>query len=62
MLTTDERRVVVTAVQRRHDVSERCACRCLGFDRTALRCDPQRPAWDAPLRARLRELAAAYPR
>jgi putative transposase len=53
---------VVTAVQGRYDVSERYACRSLGFERTALRYAPQRPVWDAPLRARLRELAAAYPR
>jgi putative transposase len=34
----------------------------LGFERTALRYAPVRPGWDAPLRARLRELAAEYPR
>jgi putative transposase len=61
-LTTGERRAVVTAVQRRYDVSERYACRSLGFERTALRYEPRRPAWDAPLRARLRGLAAEYPR
>lgn len=53
---------MVTAVQGRYDVSERYACRSLGFERTALRYVPLRPAWDAPLRARLRELAAEYPR
>ncbi len=53
---------MVTAVQGRYDVSERYACRSLGFERTAVRYVPLRPAWDAPLRARLRELAAAYPR
>jgi putative transposase len=61
-VTTGERRAVVTAVQGRYDVSERYACRSLGFERTALRYVPRRPAWDAPLRARLRELAAEYPR
>ena len=34
----------------------------MGFERTALRYQPIRPARDAPLRARLRELAGAYPR
>jgi putative transposase len=53
---------VVTTVQGRYDVSERYACRSLGFERTAIRYVPQRAVWDAPLRARLRELAAAYPR
>jgi len=53
---------VVRQVQGRYDVSERQACRFLGFERTALRYVPQRPVADAPLRARLRELAAVYPR
>ncbi len=53
---------MVTAVQGRYDVSERRTCRFLGFERTALRYVPQRPVQDAPLRARLRDLAAAYPR
>ena len=53
---------MVTAVQGRYAVSERYSCRALGFERTALRYQPIRPARDAPLRARLRELAAAYPR
>ena len=61
-MTTQERRAVVTAVQGRYDVSERYTCRALGFERTALRYQPIRPARDAPLRARLRELAGAYPR
>lgn len=61
-MTTGERRAVVTAMQGRYEVSERRACRALGFERTALRYVPQRPLRDAPLRATLRELAAAYPR
>ena len=61
-MTTGERRAVVTRVQGRFDVSERHACVCLGFERTALRYEPVRPARDAPLRERLRELAAEYPR
>jgi putative transposase len=61
-VTTQERRAVVTAVQGRYGISERHSCRALGFERTALRYQPIRPARDAPLRARLRELAGAYPR
>lgn len=53
---------MVSEVQRRYDVSERAACRCLGFERTAIRYVPVRPLRDAPLRAKLRELAGAYPR
>jgi putative transposase len=53
---------VVRQIQGRYDVSERCACRFLGFERTALRYVPQRPLRDAPLRAKLREMAALYPR
>ena len=52
-MTTSERRLVVTQVQGRFGVSER---------RTMVRYVPQRPARDAPLRARLRALAARYPR
>ena len=53
---------MVRQIQGRYDVSERCACRFLGFERTALRYVPQRPLRDAPLRAKLREMAALYPR
>ena len=31
-MTTGERRAVVTAVQGRYDISERYACRALGFE------------------------------
>lgn len=61
-MTTDERRAVVGAVRARFSLSERRACRFLGFERTALRYQPVRPARDAALRARLRELAGAHPR
>lgn len=53
---------MVSDVQRRYQVSERYACRCLGFERTGIRYVPVRPQRDAPLRAKLRELAGAYPR
>lgn len=54
--------MVVTEVQASFQLSERQACRFLNFERTALRYAPVRPARDAPLRAQLRALAAAYPR
>ena len=61
-MTTSERRVVVSTMTARHQVSERRVYRVLGFERTGIRYAPTRPTTDAPLRARLRELAAAYPR
>ena len=61
-MTTSERRLVVTQVQGRFGVSERRACAHLGLERTALRYCPQRPLRDASMRARLRTMAARYPR
>lgn len=61
-MTTAARRAVVQQVQGRYPVSERAACRMLGFERTALRYVPQRPARDAALCAELRALAATYAR
>ena len=61
-MTTDDRRTVVTQARTRFGGSERRMCRYLGFERTALRYQPVRPLRDAPLRARLRELAGVYPR
>lgn len=52
---------MVSGVQGRFGLSERRTCRFLAFERTALRYVPQRPLRDAPFRARLREMAAAYP-
>ena len=49
-------------MQGRFDLSERRVCRFRDFERTAVRYQPERPQRDAPLRARLRELAAEYPR
>jgi putative transposase len=57
-----ERRTIVTEIQGRYRASERRVCRWLAFDRTAVRFVPQRPLADAPLRTRLRALAAAHPR
>lgn len=61
-MTTSERRVVISTMRERHAVSERRVCRVLGFERTALRYTPTGALTDAPLRAKLRELVAAYPR
>jgi putative transposase len=61
-MTTAERRAVVERIEAQYAVSERWACRALGFERSVVRYVPQRPLRDAPLRAQLRDLAAAYPR
>lgn len=61
-MTTSERRVVISTIRARHATSERRVCRVLGFERTALRYTPTRALTDAALRAKLRELLAAYPR
>ncbi len=61
-MTTGERRAVVTAVQARYPISERYACRALGFERSVVRFTPQRPFLDAPLREKLVALAAEHPR
>ena len=61
-MTTGERRAVVTAVQGRYPISERYACRALGFERSVVRFIPQRPVVDAPLREKLCALAAEHPR
>ena len=53
---------MVTQARERLGGSERRMCRFFGFERTALRYQPVRPLRDAPLRARLRELAGVYPR
>lgn len=61
-MTTGERRAVVTTVRGRYEVSERYACRALGFERSVMRFVPQRPEVDAPLREQLCVLAAQHPR
>lgn len=43
-------------------VSERYACKALGFEQLAMRFVPQRPLADAPLRDTLVTLAAEHPR
>ena len=56
MVTPAVRREAVAQVRVAFEVSERRACSVLGVDRTSVRYRSRRPD-DAPLRARLRELA-----
>ena len=50
-------RAAVAHAQEAHGISQRRACSLLGIDRTSVRYRARRPD-DAPIRARLRELAA----
>ena len=61
-MTTSERRVAFNTTRARHAVSEQRVCRAPGFERKAFRYTPFRRTTLAPLRAKLREPAAAYPR
>lgn len=56
----EQRRTIVTDVVQTAGRSERCACRWLGFHRSAVRYVSTKN--DEPLRRRLRELAAEYAR
>jgi len=62
MVTATQRRQVVTHLQAAFGVSARRACRLVQLSRARWHYQPQRPLRDAPVRARLRELAAARPR
>ena len=57
MVTPAARREAVAHLQAGYEVSERRACSVLGADRTSVRYRSNRPD-DAPVRLRLRELAA----
>lgn len=57
----EQRRTIVTEIKATAG-SERTACRWLGWRRSSVRYVPQRPVADAPIRARLRELAEQHPR
>lgn len=61
MVTTSQRRAVVTEAQAQHGLALRRACRFLGVQRTLLRYTPRRDPQLA-LRARLQELAVQKPR
>jgi putative transposase len=62
MVTATHRRQVVTHLRAAFGVSARRACRLVALSRSRWHYQPQRPLRDAPVRARLRELAAARPR
>ena len=61
MVTTGQRRAVVTDACTRRALTERRACRYVGVHRALVRYHPRREPQEA-LRARLRELAVAKPR
>lgn len=56
MVTPAARRNAVAQAVETHGMSERRACAMMAVDRSSVRCRSTRPD-DAPLRARLRELA-----
>lgn len=62
MVTTEQRRRVVTHLRAAYDVSARRAMRVIGLSRSRWHYRPQRPVRDAPLRDRLKELAKLRPR
>src|SRR5436305_11248862 len=57
MVTPDARREAVAHARKHHGLSERRACSLVGVSRRVIRYQPTRGD-DAPLRTRLRELAA----
>ena len=61
MVRPASKKQVVTHMKRAFKLSERCACKLVGLSRTGYR-HVAKPNRDEPLRARLRELAAQYPR
>jgi putative transposase len=62
VVTASQRRLAVTRLLAAFPVSARRACRVLSLSRSRWHYRPRRPALDAPLRARLKELASARPR
>jgi putative transposase len=62
MVTATQRRQVVTHLRAAFGLSARRACRLVALSRSRWHYRPQRPLRDLPIRARLRELAAARPR
>ena len=61
-MTTEQRRRVVTHLQAAYAISARRALRLIGLSRSRWHYHPRRPAMDAPVRARLKELATQRPR
>jgi putative transposase len=62
MVTTTQRRQVVTHLRAAFGVSARRACCLVGLSRSRWEYQPVRPERDRPVRERLRALAAARPR
>ena len=62
MVTTEQRRRVVTYLRAAYPVSARRALRLVGLSRSRWQYCPQRPLRDAPMRERLKELAKLRPR
>lgn len=62
MVTTTQRRQVVTHLRAAFGVSTRRACRLVELSRSRWHYQPQRPERDRPVRERLRALAAERPR
>lgn len=61
-MTAEQRRAAVTHLVRARRASLRRACRLVGISRASYGYVSRRAAADAPVRARLRALAAAHPR
>lgn len=62
MVTTEQRRRVVTHLRAAYHVSARRALRLIGLSRSRWHYQPQRPLRDVPIRTRLKELASQRPR
>ena len=62
MVTPVARRAAVSHIREAHGLSERVACRLVGYSRSSYRRPRQRDQADAALRERLLELAAERPR
>jgi putative transposase len=62
VVTTEQRRRVVTHLKAAINVSARRAMRVVGLSRSRWHYQPQRPLRDAPVRERLKALAAQRPR
>jgi putative transposase len=62
MVTTEQRRRVVTFLRAAYPVSTRRALRLVGLSRSRWHYRPQRPRRDAPIRERLKEVTKLRPR
>ena len=62
MVTTEQRRRVVTHLRAAYAISARRALRLVGLSRSRWHYQPRRPIADAPIRTRLKELATQRPR